>query len=213
MPSLARLRERGVGFHMIDLGGNVSTNGVSKPVFTIPSAVAEAERDRTRERVAEVKLNIAADIVAMGEVSELVRAQPPHRHLGVRDRDTASAGVHPVSSLCRLLKWLTLSLLAYAGVVFLVHVPWAQVALRTVWPRLTLGADAATLVVAVFGTTISPYLFFWQASEEVKDLQRRPDALPLRRDPNAAPLKRASNRRPWTGGTAITRARWALRKR
>ena len=65
------------------------------------------------------------------------------------------------------LKWLTLSLLAYAGVLFTVHVPWGQVALRTVWPDFTPNADAAAVVVGVFGTTISPYLFFWQASEEV----------------------------------------------
>jgi Mn2+/Fe2+ NRAMP family transporter len=58
-----------------------------------------------------------------------------------------------------------------------------------VWPRLRLDADAATVVVGVFGTTISPYLFFWQASEEVEDLQRRPSALSLLRDPDAAPAE------------------------
>jgi putative DNA-invertase from lambdoid prophage Rac len=52
---LADLKKRGIALHMVDLGGDVSTNGVSKLVFTILSAVAEAERDRTRERVAEVK--------------------------------------------------------------------------------------------------------------------------------------------------------------
>jgi putative DNA-invertase from lambdoid prophage Rac len=52
---LGDLRERGISLHMIDLGGDVTSNGVSKLVFTILSAVAEAERDRTRERVAEVK--------------------------------------------------------------------------------------------------------------------------------------------------------------
>lgn len=52
---LTRLRERDIALHMVDLGGDVSTNGVSKLVFTILSAVAEAERDRIRERVAEVK--------------------------------------------------------------------------------------------------------------------------------------------------------------
>lgn len=52
---LSRLRERSVALHMVDLGGDVATNGISKLVFTILSAVAEAERDRTRERVAEVK--------------------------------------------------------------------------------------------------------------------------------------------------------------
>jgi putative DNA-invertase from lambdoid prophage Rac len=52
---LGKLKERGIALHMIDLGGDVTSNGVSKLVFTILSAVAEAERDRTRERVAEVK--------------------------------------------------------------------------------------------------------------------------------------------------------------
>jgi Mn2+/Fe2+ NRAMP family transporter len=76
------------------------------------------------------------------------------------------------------LKWLTLSLLAYAAVLFTVHVPWGQVALRTVWPDFVPDATAATVIVGVFGTTISPYLFFWQASEEVEDMQRK-DGLPL----------------------------------
>lgn len=52
---LGRLRDQGVALHMVDLGGDVATNGISKLVFTILSAVAEAERDRTRERIAEVK--------------------------------------------------------------------------------------------------------------------------------------------------------------
>jgi Mn2+/Fe2+ NRAMP family transporter len=68
------------------------------------------------------------------------------------------------------LKWLTLSLLAYAVVLFVVHVPWGQVALRTLWPKFTLNSNAAAMIVGVFGTTISPYLFFWQASEEVEDM-------------------------------------------
>jgi Mn2+/Fe2+ NRAMP family transporter len=70
------------------------------------------------------------------------------------------------------LKWLTISLLAYAAVLFTVHVPWGEVALRSVWPRFRPDATAAAVVVGVFGTTISPYLFFWQASEEVEDMNR-----------------------------------------
>ena len=72
------------------------------------------------------------------------------------------------------LKWLTASLLAYAAVLFTVHVPWSRVALHTVWPSVRLDASSASTVVAVFGTTISPYLFFWQASEEVEDMRARP---------------------------------------
>ena len=85
------------------------------------------------------------------------------------------------------LKWLTLSLLAYAAVLFTVHVPWHEVALRTVWPKFTPNAQAATMVIAVFGTTISPYLFFWQASEEVEEMQRGQGKLPLLKDPGKAP--------------------------
>jgi Mn2+/Fe2+ NRAMP family transporter len=80
------------------------------------------------------------------------------------------------------------------------HVPWGEVALRTVWPKLTLDSGAAAMVVAVLGTTISPYLFFWQASEEVEDMNARQGAAPLLRDPAAA---RAELRRiqweTWSG--------------
>jgi Mn2+/Fe2+ NRAMP family transporter len=85
------------------------------------------------------------------------------------------------------LKWLTLSLLAYVAVLFTVRVPWGEVALRTLWPKLTFDADAATVVVGVFGTTISPYLFFWQASEEVEEMQNGRGALPLLLDERTAP--------------------------
>jgi Mn2+/Fe2+ NRAMP family transporter len=84
------------------------------------------------------------------------------------------------------LKWLTLSLLAYAAVLFTVHIPWKQVALSTVWPRFTPDATAAAVVVALFGTTISPYLFFWQTSEEVEDMQKEPLSAALIQDPRTA---------------------------
>ena len=125
-------------------------------------------------------LNIGADVAAMGEVSELVS--------GI-DRHVMTAFFVVVTLLLQIfvpyhryvvfLKWLTLSLLAYAAVLFTVHVPWGEVALRTVWPRFTPDADAAAVVVGVFGTTISPYLFFWQASEEVEDMMAR-NGTPLR---------------------------------
>jgi Mn2+/Fe2+ NRAMP family transporter len=70
-----------------------------------------------------------------------------------------------------LLKWLTLALFAYVGVIFTVHVDWLQVAAHTVLPHFAFSGAAVTLVVAILGTTISPYLFFWQSSEEVEDLE------------------------------------------
>lgn len=85
-----------------------------------------------------------------------------------------------------VLKWLTLSLFAYVGVAFVVHMPWATVANRVLVPHISLTASYLTVVVGVLGTTISPYLFFWQAEEEVEEVKERPDAKPLERDPAAA---------------------------
>ena len=125
-------------------------------------------------------LNIAADVAAMGEVAELVTGLNRHLMTAVFVVATLLLQVFiPYHRYIFFLKWLTLSLLAYAAVLFTVHVPWGQVALRTIWPHLTPNAAAAAVVVGVFGTTISPYLFFWQASEEVEDMQASPGVLPL----------------------------------
>jgi Mn2+/Fe2+ NRAMP family transporter len=75
----------------------------------------------------------------------------------------------PYQSYVRWLKWLTLALLAYVAVAFSLHLDWWQVARAVVHPRLPAGRDMLLMVVAVFGTTISPYLFFWQAAQEVED--------------------------------------------
>jgi Mn2+/Fe2+ NRAMP family transporter len=93
----------------------------------------------------------------------------------------------PYRRYVKLLKWLTLALLSYAAVLFTVQVPWSVVALRTVAPRLAFDAGTATVVVGVFGTTISPYLFFWQCSEEVEDLRARREDRALIEDAAAAP--------------------------
>ena len=69
----------------------------------------------------------------------------------------------------RYLKWLTLALFAYVGVVLSVDVPWGEVVAGITLPRMDLSAAAVMLVVAIFGTTISPYLFFWQAAQEVEE--------------------------------------------
>lgn len=118
-------------------------------------------------------LNISADVAAMGEAGELVTGID--RHVMTFAFVIGSLGLQiiiPYHRYVFFLKWLTLSLLAYAAVLFTVHVPWGQVALRTVLPRFDFNSTAAAVIVGVFGTTISPYLFFWQASEEVEDMQR-----------------------------------------
>src|SRR5665213_362190 len=132
-------------------------------------------------------LNIAADVAAMGEVAELVTGFNRHVMTGFFVFGTLLLQVFvPYHRYVLFLKWLTLCLLAYAAVLFTVHVPWGQVALRTVWPRFTPNSTAAAVIVGVFGTTISPYLFFWQASEEVEDMQEPPVAPPLVEDSREA---------------------------
>jgi Mn2+/Fe2+ NRAMP family transporter len=135
-------------------------------------------------------LNIAADVAAMGEVAELVTGLDRHLMTAAFVFGTLLLQVLvPYHRYVFFLKWLTLSLLAYAAVLFTVHVPWGAVARRTIWPHLVWNADAAAVVVGIFGTTISPYLFFWQASEEVEDMQAHSGSLPLLRDPDAAPAE------------------------
>lgn len=132
-------------------------------------------------------LNIAADVAAMGEVAELVSGVDRHFMTAVFVFGTLALQMFvPYHRYVFYLKWLTLSLLAYAAVLFTVHIPWEQVALRTVRPHFTPDATAAAVVVAVFGTTISPYLFFWQTSEEVEDMQNPPLNAPLNQDPREA---------------------------
>jgi Mn2+/Fe2+ NRAMP family transporter len=134
-------------------------------------------------------LNIAADVSAMGEVAELVSGLDRHAMTAFFVVLTLLLQIFvPYHKYVFLLKWLTLSLLAYAAVLFTVHVPWSEVALRTVWPRLKLDFDTAAVVVGVFGTTISPYLFFWQASEEVEDMHAK-RAGALLRNAAAAPAE------------------------
>jgi Mn2+/Fe2+ NRAMP family transporter len=92
----------------------------------------------------------------------------------------------PYHRYVRVLKWLTLALFAYVATVFVVHVDWGQVLHDTFLPRLSLDKGAVTAIVAIFGTTISPYLFFWQASQEVEDLDACAEEKPLLDAPRQA---------------------------
>ena len=132
-------------------------------------------------------LNIAADVAAMGEVAELVSGFDRHLMTAVLVVATLLLQVFvPYHRYVFFLKWLTLSLLSYAAVLFTIEVPWGEVGLRTVWPKLTLNFSAAAMVVGIFGTTISPYLFFWQASEEVEDMNAK-RSVSFLQNPGAAP--------------------------
>ncbi|MDZ5454479.1 divalent metal cation transporter [Labrys sp. ZIDIC5] len=146
-------------------------------------------------------LNIAADVAAMGEVAELVTGFSRHLMTMLFVFATLLLQVFvPYHRYVVLLKWLTLSLLAYAAVLFTIHVPWREVGLRTIWPEFALNSDAAAVVTGIFGTTISPYLFFWQASEEVEDMHRGHEIPPLLSDePRAGAELRRIRWDTWSG--------------
>jgi NRAMP (natural resistance-associated macrophage protein)-like metal ion transporter len=133
-------------------------------------------------------INIGADLGAMGAALELIL--PGRQWLYV-----AAFAILIVllevfmryASYASVLRWLTLSLFAYVATVFVVGVPWGTVAFHLVVPHVEWTAAYFTIVVAIFGTTISPYLFFWQASEEVEEVREDPAAEPILEAPDQAP--------------------------
>ncbi len=132
-------------------------------------------------------INVAADIAAMGEALQLVVGGPEHGHAIVFGVLSLLLQVFmPYQRYVRYLKWLTLALLAYVAAVFTIAVPWRDVLVGIVWPKVALTAQTLTVVVAVFGTTISPYLFFWQAAQEVEEINADPAASALADAPKGA---------------------------
>jgi len=137
--------------------------------------------------VAANTINVAADIAAMGDALALVAGGSKHLYIILFGVVSLTLQVFlPYQRYVRYLKWLTLALLAYVAVVFTISVPWREAIVGIVWPRLTLNAQALTVIVAVFGTTISPYLFFWQAAQEVEEVNADPAAFPLTQAPETA---------------------------
>ena len=137
-------------------------------------------------------INIAADIAAMADAVHLFVGGPRHVYSLLFGLVCLGLQVFlPYQRTVRYLKWLTLALLAYVAVVFTVHVPWGAVALASVWPRLSWDNASLLMIVAIFGTTISPYLFFWQAAQEVEDLNSAPGQVSLRHEPAGAAARLA----------------------
>jgi NRAMP (natural resistance-associated macrophage protein)-like metal ion transporter len=124
-------------------------------------------------------LNIAADVAAMAAAVHLLVGGPTQAYaLAFGIASVLMQVFLRYESYVRWLKWLTLALLAYVGVVAVLGLDWGDVLARTLHPRLEWNRDTLLMVVAVFGTTISPYLFFWQASQEVEDRQADGQAAP-----------------------------------
>ncbi len=137
-------------------------------------------------------INLGADLGAMAAALHLLIAGPVVLYIAAFAIVTVLAEVYMrYARYASILRWLTLSLFAYVGAVFVVGVPWRTVAQNLVLPHISLDGGYLTVVVAVFGTTISPYLFFWQAGEEVEKEKDDPIAKPLIRAPEQAPVEMA----------------------
>jgi NRAMP (natural resistance-associated macrophage protein)-like metal ion transporter len=117
-------------------------------------------------------INIGADLAAMADSVALLIGGPRHVYIvGFGLLCLALQVYVSYARYVRTLKWLTLTLFAYVGVVFTVDLAWIEVIRGAAIPVLRVSPDYLTTVVAIFGTTISPYLFFWQASQECEDLR------------------------------------------
>ncbi|MBV8767958.1 MAG: divalent metal cation transporter [Hyphomicrobiales bacterium] len=132
-------------------------------------------------------INIGADLGAMAAAVNLLVGGPTLLYVAAFAVISVLLEVFVrYSRYVSVLKWLTLSLFAYVGTAFVVDVPWGTVGYSLVHPKITLDVAFLTVVVAVLGTTISPYLFFWQASEEVEEIEESDGARPLKRAPEQA---------------------------
>jgi NRAMP (natural resistance-associated macrophage protein)-like metal ion transporter len=133
-------------------------------------------------------INVGADLAAMGESAKLVTGLNEHALTIVFA--LVSLGLQlfiAYRNYARFLMVLTFSLFAYVALMFLLHLDWMQIGAGLIGLHPNLTPDVATTIVAVFGTTISPYLFFWQSAQEVEEVDQRPDQQPLLDDPVEAP--------------------------
>ncbi len=126
-------------------------------------------------------VNLGADIGGMAEVARLLAGGPAWVWAGGFALFCAVVEVWVAYRRYVLyLKYLTLALLAYVALLFVIHVAWLRVLVAVLVPHVALNRAALTMLVAVLGTTISPYLFVWQAAEEIEDMQISADPRPLR---------------------------------
>ncbi len=133
-------------------------------------------------------LNIGADLGAMAESLRLLIPLPVWADVVVFGGISIAAQLFlEHRRYVATLKWLTLSLFAYFGTLFVVPIPWHELVRGLLLPQWTGDGSFWLMVVAILGTTISPYLFFWQAAQEVEDTKNEPRREPLRRQPAQAP--------------------------
>jgi NRAMP (natural resistance-associated macrophage protein)-like metal ion transporter len=132
-------------------------------------------------------INIGADIGAMGAAANLLIGGPALVYCVVIAVISVLLQVFiPYKKYSAVLKWLSLSLFAYVGTIFVTHVPWGEALRGTFIPTISLEREFMAAFIAVLGTTISPYLFFWQSGEEVELMDSAPTEKPLKQTPRRA---------------------------
>ncbi len=141
-------------------------------------------------------INISADLAAMADALKLVAGGPRHLYAVAFGMGCLLLQIFiAYERYVRVLKWLTLSLFAYVGTVFASNVHWNTVIVDTLLPNITFHSGYIVLIVGIFGTTISPYLFFWQAGQEVED-KRADEAKSKKNETHAYAIKHL-NRIKW----------------
>lgn len=131
--------------------------------------------------------NLGADMGAMGAAAQLL--WPARVWIYVIGFGLASLLLQvfvPYTTYVKYLKWLTLALFAYLAAAFFVRIQWHQALYASLFPKLIWSKSYLTAIIAVFGTTISPYLFFWQASQEVEEVKRNDGEEALKKAPRQA---------------------------
>jgi NRAMP (natural resistance-associated macrophage protein)-like metal ion transporter len=135
-------------------------------------------------------INLGADLGAMAAALQLIVGGSTHLYVvGFAVLCALLEVFLRYENYVRVLKWTAVSLFAYVATAFAVDVPWAQVICHIAVPSVTLDADYLVAIVAVLGTTITPYCFFWQSSEEAEDERVDPAAHPLIDAPSEAPAE------------------------
>lgn len=133
-------------------------------------------------------INIGADIAAIGEATTLLIDGDSRIYSFILTLLSCTLIiVIPYSKYVKILRILTLSLFSYIAVVFVITIDWLGALQSVVLPHITLSSEYLTMIIAILGTTISPYLFFWQASEEAEEEEDDPKAKPLIIAPRQAP--------------------------
>jgi NRAMP (natural resistance-associated macrophage protein)-like metal ion transporter len=131
--------------------------------------------------------NLGADLGAMGAATQLLIGGSTTPYVVFFGLISLLLQMYiPYTSYTKYLKWLTLAVLSYVFTAFVVHVPWPEALHATFFPSFSFDLKYCATLTAVLGTTISPYLFFWQASQEVEDIRVNQAEQPLKQSPHQA---------------------------